>query len=238
LSVVVADSAAIDRAGVASLLRAESGFRVAGEAADTREAIELCRRFAPQVLLLTVTLPTASGNSAMHEIRAALPGLKIVAMSERGWNECVVTNAPTPMHADAEHARCGIGHDCMQRAAAQGAEGSVRRSSDPQQLFATIRAVAAGEIMHECGSDAAEGEPFDREGDLPPRLLEVSHLLAEGRSNKEIALALGITQPTVKKHITRLLERLGLEDRLQAGLFIARHPLRFVPRQAHASHAA
>jgi DNA-binding NarL/FixJ family response regulator len=233
--VVVADSAAIDRAGVASLLRAEPGFRVAGEAADTREAIELCRRFAPQVLLLTVTLPTASGHSAMHELRAALPGLRIVAMSERGWNECVVP--PTPMRADAD-TRCGLGHDCMQWAAAQDAEGTVRRSADPQQLFATIRAVAAGEIMHECGSAAFESEPFDAEGELPQRLLEVSCLLAEGRSNKEIAKALGITQPTVKKHITRLLERLGLEDRLQAGLFIARHPLRFVPRPTQAGHAA
>jgi DNA-binding NarL/FixJ family response regulator len=227
---VVADGAAIDRAGLASLLRTEAGFRVLGEAADTSEAIELCRTCAPQVLLLTVTLPNHSDEPAMDAIRAALPGQTIVAMSERGWSECVLTHgAAIGAHEDS---RCGIGHDCMQWAAAQGAAGTLRRSADPATLFATIRAVAAGESMHEAAPEPRMALVGDDESGLPQRLLEVSHLLAEGRSNKEIAVALGITQPTVKKHVTRLLDRLGLHDRLQAGLFIARHPLLFAPRAA------
>jgi len=235
ICIVVADGAAIDRAAIASLIRAESDFLVVAEASNTQEAIEQCRRLQPDVLVLTLTLPSPVGEPAMVEIRGALPDLQIVAMSERGWSECLVLNPPSSNLARTEPSKsslCGAGHDCLQIAAAMGAAGTVRRSADPRALFATIRAVASGRTAYEPGTLArvsglgeAEGEP-----PLSPRLLEVSQLLAEGRSNKEIASALGISEPTVKKHVTRLLERLGLEDRLQAGLFIARHPLLFAPR--------
>ena len=233
--IVVADGAAIDRAAIASLVRSETDFLVVGEAGNTQEAIELCRRLEPHVLVLTLTLPSPMGEPALLEIRAALPDLPIVAMSERGWSECLVLNPPSPAHVRQEPSRsslCGVGHDCLQIAAAQGAAGTVRRSADPKALFATIRAVASGRSAYEPGTLSNITAPLDHDGEAPlsPRLLEVSHLLAEGRSNKEIASALGISEPTVKKHVTRLLERLGLEDRLQAGLFIARHPLLFSPR--------
>jgi DNA-binding NarL/FixJ family response regulator len=237
ICIVVADGAAIDRAAIASLIRAEADFLVVAESGNTQEAIEHCRRLEPHVLVLTLTLPSPVGEPALAEIRTALPDLPIVAMSERGWSECLVLNPPSSGHTRHEPARsslCGTGHDCLQIAAAHGAAGTVRRSADPKALFATIRAVASGRTAYEPGTLANLAAPLDHEGETPlsPRLLEVSHLLAEGRSNKEIASALGISEPTVKKHVTRLLERLGLEDRLQAGLFIARHPLLFSPRSA------
>jgi len=235
ICIVVADGAAIDRAAIASLLRAEADFLVVAEAGNTQEAIERCRRLEPHVLVLTLTLPSPMGEPALLEIRSALPDLPIVAMSERGWSECLVLNPPASglvHHEPTRASLCGSGHDCLQIAAAQGAAGTVRRSADPKALFATIRAVASGRSAYEPGTLANIAAPLDHDGEAPlsPRLLEVSHLLAEGRSNKEIASALGISEPTVKKHVTRLLERLGLEDRLQAGLFIARHPLLFAPR--------
>lgn len=236
ICIVVADGAAIDRAAIGSLLRAEADFLVVGEAGNTQEAIETCRRLEPHVLVLTLTLPSPVGDPALPEVRTALPDLPIVAMSERGWSECLVLNPPTMTATRPEASRvaalCGAGHDCLQVAAAQGAAGTVRRSADPKALFATIRAVASGRTAYEPGTLASLNAPLEHEGEagLSPRLVEVSLLLAEGRSNKEIASALGISEPTVKKHVTRLLERLGLEDRLQAGLFIARHPLLFAPR--------
>jgi DNA-binding NarL/FixJ family response regulator len=237
ICIVVADGAAIDRAAIASLVRAEADFLVVGEAGNTHEAIELCRRLEPNVLVLTLTLPSPVGESALLEIRGALPDLPIVAMSERGWSECLVLNPPSSNHARHEPSHsplCIPGHDCLQLAAAQGAAGTVRRSADPKALFSTIRTVAAGRSAYEPGTLTSIGAPLDADGEQPlsPRLLEVSQLLADGRSNKEIASALGISEPTVKKHVTRLLERLGLADRLQAGLFIARHPLLFSPRLA------
>lgn len=235
ICIVVADGAAIDRAAIASLLRAEADFLVVGEASTTQDAIERCRRLEPHVLVLTLTLPSPMGEPALLEIRAALPNLPILALSERGWNDCLVLNPPSSGHARPEPARgglCGGGQDCLQIAAAQGATGTVRRSADPRALFSTIRAVASGRSSYEPGTLSGITGPAETSGESPlsPRLLEVAQLLAEGRSNKEIASALGISEPTVKKHVTRLLERLGLEDRLQAGLFIARHPLLFSAR--------
>jgi DNA-binding NarL/FixJ family response regulator len=233
--VVVADGAAIDRAAIASLIRSEQDFLVVGEAGNTQEAIECCRRLQPDVLVLTLTLPSPVGEPALPEILAALPDLPVVAMSERGWSDCLILNPPSSAHARDASSRggfCGGGHDCLQVAAAQGAAGTVRRSADPKALFTTIRAVASGRSTYEPGTLVALNGVLDAsgEGPLSPRLLDVAQFLAEGRSNKEIAGFMGVSEPTVKKHVTRLLERLGLADRLQAGLFIARHPLLFTTR--------
>jgi len=236
ICVVVADGTAIDRAALSSLIRAESDFLVVAECSNTQEAIDACRRMTPDVLILSLGLPSPVGEPPLAEVRGALPELPILAISERGWSECLVLNPPAggARTETPRNSLCTGGQDCLQVAAAQGAAGTVRRSADPRALFSTMRAVAAGRTSYEpgtvegvSGGNGANSEPL-----LSPRLVEVAHLLSDGRSNKEIASALGISEPTVKKHVTRLLERLGLEDRLQAGLFIARHPLIFSPRHA------
>ena len=237
--IVVADGAAIDRAAIASLIRTEQDFLVVGEAGNTQEAIEACRRLQPDVLVLTLTLPSPVGEPALPEVLAALPDLPVVAMSERGWSDCLILNPPSSGHVQSPPPRggyCGGGHDCLQIAAVQGAAGTVRRSADPKALFATIRAVASGRSAYEPGTLVTLNGVAEANGDGPlsPRLIEVAQLLGEGRSNKEIASLLGISEPTVKKHVTRLLERLGLADRLQAGLYIARHPLLFSARAGFA----
>lgn len=233
ICIVMADAAAIDRAAIAALLRAESDFLVVGEASNSLEAIERCRKLEPDVLLMTNTLPSPNGELAIREIRAALPDLAIVAMSERGWSDCLVLNPPTPAkpRTDGGQRLCAGGSDCLQVAAAYGAMGTVRRSADPKALFATIRSVAGGRASFEPGTIQALADPKgDGRTELSPRMLEVAQLLAEGHSNKEIAVALQISEPTVKKHVAQILHRLGFEDRLQAALFVARHPLLFAPR--------
>jgi DNA-binding NarL/FixJ family response regulator len=233
ICIVVADPAAIDRAALSALLRAESDFLVTGEASNTSEAIEACRRLEPDVLLMTNTLPSPNGDLAIREIRAALPDLKVVAMSERGWSDCLVLNPPSPTRprTDSGQKLCAGGSDCLQVAAAYGALGTVRRSADTAALFATLRSVAAGRNSYEPGTIAALTESSrDERSRLSPRMLEVAQLLAEGHSNKEIASELGISEPTVKKHVAQILHRLGFEDRLQAALFVARHPLLFARR--------
>jgi len=221
ICIVVADGAAIDRAAIGSLIRAQDDFLVVGEASNTQEAIETCRRLQPEVLVLTLTLPSPLGEPALAEIRTALPDLPVVAMSERGWSECLILNPPTGAHGRNEPANpglCGGGNDCLQVAAAQGAAGTVRRSADPKALFETIRAVASGRSSYEPGTMAAlNGAAEDAaESPLSPRLIEVSHLLAEGRSNKEIARSLEISPNTVKTHIANLFEKLEVQRRTQA----------------------
>jgi DNA-binding NarL/FixJ family response regulator len=233
VSIFVADSAAIDRSALAAMLRAEPDFLVVGEASNAHETIERCRKLKPDVLLLTHTLPSTTGEASLPEIHATLPDLGIVAMSERGWGDCLILNPPSTARPRTEHGRqlCAGGTDCLQLAAAQGALGTVRRSADPKALFATIRSVASGRASYEPGTIAALTEARgDGRETLSPRMLEVAQLLAEGHSNKEIASALQISEPTVKKHVAQILHRLGFEDRLQAALFVARHPLLFAQK--------
>jgi len=229
VSVLVADPQAIDRGALAALLRDPGGFRVTGEAATAEDAIELCRRTRPDVLLLTLSLPSAGGDPALPLLLRALPDQKVVAMSERGWESCLVLNPPSRAALPANTAaRCANGVDCLQLAAAQGARATVRRSADPRALFEAIRAVAAGHQAYEPGTIENLAAQRPRAGRaLSARELEVAALLAEGMSNKEISTALEISEPTVKKHVGHVLEKLGVGDRLQAGLFAARHPLLF-----------
>jgi DNA-binding NarL/FixJ family response regulator len=113
---------------------------------------------------------------------------------------------------------------------AHGALGTVRRSADPEALFRTVRAVAAGQTAYEPrtgmmlshGGTGTRGNPG-----LSVREMDVAVLLAEGQSNKEISGLLTISEPTVKKHVGQILKKLSVQDRLQAGLFVARHPLIF-----------
>ncbi|MFI5371725.1 MAG: LuxR C-terminal-related transcriptional regulator [Candidatus Eisenbacteria bacterium] len=231
VSLVVADPQAIDRSALAALLRHPGGFRVLAEVGSAEEAIERCRRVRPDVLLLTLSLPSASGDPALPLVIRALPELKVVAMSERGWGNCLVLNPPSRANLPPNvNPRCENGIDCLQLAAAQGARATVRRSADPHALFAAIRTVAAGHQAYEPGTIETLAAQRPRSGRaLSARELEVAALLAEGMSNKEISTALEISEPTVKKHVGRVLVKLGVQDRLQAGLFVARHPLLFQP---------
>jgi DNA-binding NarL/FixJ family response regulator len=232
--IVVADGHAIDRRGMVSLLTEQPDFEVVAEASNTTEAIERCASLRPALLMLTLNLPCDSGDSALPVIRAALPGMRILALSERGVANCLVLNPParSRMAAVSHGGLCDAGTDCLQLAMAQGALGTLRRSAEPAALFQAVRAVAAGHASYEPRTASAltngglAGETNGRLG-LSARELDVAALLAEGRSNKEISAALTISEPTVKKHIGQILRKLGVQDRLQAGLFVARHPLLF-----------
>ncbi len=233
LRIVVADGHAIDRRGLVSLLAEQPDFEIVGEASNTAEAIDRCASLRPNVLVLTLNLPSDSGDSALPVIRAALPSLRVLAVSERGVANCLVLNPPgrsrISPYSQVQH--CDAGTDCLQLAMAQGALGTLRRSAEPTALFQAVRAVAAGHASYEPRTAAALTNGFRAETNghlgLSARELDVAALLSEGRSNKEISAALTISEPTVKKHIGQILKKLGVQDRLQAGLFVARHPLLF-----------
>ena len=234
IRIVVADGHAIDRHGFVSMLAAQPDFECVGEAANSAEAIERCARLRPAVLVLTLNLPGQSGGPALPVIHAALPGLRILAISERGVANCLVLNPPGRARL-APYSRlpqCDGGTDCLQLAMAHGALGTVRRSAEPEALFQAVRAVAAGQTSYEPRTGMAFGHDSIGAGarvdfGLSLRELDVAVLLAEGQSNKEISGLLSISEPTVKKHVGQILKKLSVQDRLQAGLFVARHPLLF-----------
>lgn len=234
IRLVVADHHAIDRGGMVGLLENERDFLVVGEAATVEDALEQCRTLEPDVLVLTLNLPGQLDTAIVPYLLSKLPKLRILALSDRGTANCLVLNPPTRRRRTAQPVRyCPAGTDCLALAAVQGARATLRRDADPEDLFRGIRAVAAGESWYDPRStasfaaNAGTTAPGLNHADetLSERELDVAALLAEGLSNKEISTALSISEPTVKKHVGRILDKLGLQDRLQAGLHIARHPL-------------
>jgi DNA-binding NarL/FixJ family response regulator len=237
IRVFVADHQVLDRAGLVGLLRSERAFEIVGESATIEETVRRCRALRPDVLVVTLNLPAQERDAAIPAIRAALPSIRILALSERGAENCLVLNPPARRWLSGMPlGTCPVGIDCLQLAAHQGALATLRRSADPRELFHAIRAVARGEPRFDPTTVAGMLAPGTgdrtRVGTRPlfsRREGQVAALITEGRSNKEISGLLGIGEPTVKKHVGRILDKLGLEDRLQAGVFLARNPLLLEP---------
>jgi len=227
--IVVADNQAIDRGGLIGLLETTGEFEVVGESANVEETIQQCRALAPDVLVLTLNLPGQERNAAIPAIRAKLPELRILALSERGVENCLVLNPPSRKWLSGIPLdMCPLGIDCLQLAATQGAMATLRRSADPEDLFRAIRAVAQGQAWYDPMTASGMLLTTGHDGGRPlfsGREMQVAALIAEGKSNKEISISLGISGPTVKKHVGHILEKIGLPDRLQAGLLLARNPL-------------
>jgi NarL family two-component system response regulator LiaR len=234
--VLVADSQAIDRGGLVGLIDDERDLEVVGEAATVEETIRQCTALKPDVLVLALNLDGQDSKPALGSIHAALPDLKVLALSERSAQHCLVLNPPARRARGAEKLpACAVGTDCLTLAVTQGAMATLRRTADPEELFRAIRAVAEGGASYDALTAASlrtSGIGKARGSDqrqLTGRELEVASLIADGRSNKEISTSLEISEATVKKHVGSILVKLGLEDRLQAGLYLARNPLVFRP---------
>ena len=128
--IVVADSQAIDRGGLVGLLEDERDFEVVGESATVEETIRQCRALRPDLLVLSLNLSGQEEEAAIPAFRAVLPSLRIVALSERGAENCLVLNPPYRQQTAAElNLVCAVGMDCLQLAVTQGAMATVRRSA-------------------------------------------------------------------------------------------------------------
>ncbi|MBI2216122.1 MAG: response regulator transcription factor [Candidatus Rokubacteria bacterium] len=201
IRVLVVDDHALFRKGVASLLRPAEGFTVVGEAQDGREAVAKARALAPDVVLIDVYMPEMDGLEATRRIKAAIPSTRIIVLtvSEDDQNLFAALKA--------------------------GAQGYLLKSVEPDELFRTVRGVVHGEafvnpsmaakVLAELTRPA--GAPREAPADvLSPREREVLGLLTEGAVNKEIAAALDISENTVKNHLKSIMEKLHVENRVQA----------------------
>ncbi|HET9952024.1 MAG TPA: response regulator transcription factor [Candidatus Eisenbacteria bacterium] len=240
LRILVADELPLDRRSLVLLLATQPDFLVVGEAETTKKAVEMCASLKPAVVLITVSMESSAGRTPIGELRAAAPHLPILAMAERGEGECVVLNLmksrrDIPRPDDGPNTiRCNRGTDCLQLAVAEGASGTIRRSVDPDVFFHAVRTVALGNAWYDAGTATAlvRALAANHGADsqvLSPREIDVTGMISTGSSNKEIAQALGIGVPTVKKHVGHILEKLGVQDRLQIGLYVARNPMLLDP---------
>ena len=223
IRILLADSQTLDRAGMRTMLASQPDFDVVRETGSLEETLASARALLPDVVVLSLHLVGQGRSAAVPALRAAMPSLRIVALSERGESNCLVLNPPSRRHLPIA-VRCEFGTDCLQLAAAQGAMATLRRDVDPKELFRAIRTVAKGETAYATSRDA-KAAPDRRP--LSPRELEVGALIAEGRSNKEISASLRISEATTKKHVGSLIAKLELADRLQVGVFLTRHPQLF-----------
>ncbi|MFC4060056.1 response regulator [Planomonospora corallina] len=204
IRLVIADDQAMIRAGLRLVLENAAGIEVAGEAADGREALDVVRRLRPDVLLMDIAMPRLDGLDAARELLGDPHPPKIVMLTTFGTDR--------NLHA----------------ALRAGVNGFLLKTSPPELLAEAVRVAAAGEglidpavTMRVITSLAGGPVPGDRPEleTLTPRERQVLDLLARGLSNPEIAAALGLGEATVRTHVARVLQKLGVRDRIQAVVF-------------------
>jgi len=202
ITVLIADDQQMVRRGFRVILEAEQGISVVAEAGDGREAVELVRRHAPVVALLDIRMPVMDGLHAARQILT--PGCRTRVL------------ILTTFDAD----------DYVYEALRAGASGFLLKDAPADQLVTAVRSIAAGDALIDpvitrrlISRFALAARPRaapDELSQLTPRELEVLRLVARGLSNIEIAQELVVEENTVKTHVSRILTKLGLRDRVQA----------------------
>ena len=201
IRVLIADDQALVRSGFRMLLGGETDMEIVAEAGNGLEAVDKAARFEPTVVLMDIRMPELDGLDATRRILAADPTARVLVLTTFDLDEYVY------------------------EALRAGASGFVLKDEPPEQLLAAIRVVAAGEaLLSPAVTKRVIGQftrlphraPPPEVDDLTEREVDVFRLIARGLSNAEIGQELYISETTVKTHITHLLQKLGLRDRVQA----------------------
>jgi len=208
ISVLIVDDHPVVRRGLRVLLEVQDGIEVVGEAGDGATALALAAEHAPDVILLDLKLPGMDGIAVLGELSARDSAARVL----------VLTSATDPASASL--------------AVRSGAAGVLYKDVDPDALVRAIRSVhdghlllapeAAGPLVRSAGT-WGPGTPGGGLDALTSREREVLAELTKGRSNREIARALGVSEKTVKAHVSSVLAKLGVQDRTQAALLAVRH---------------
>ncbi len=204
--VVVVDDQALVRMGLRALLETEPDTELVAEAEDGRAGLAAIRRTVPDVVLMDVRMPVVDGLAALREITAdpALSRVRVVVLTTFELDEYVF------------------------EALAGGASGFVLKDAEPAELLRAVRVVADGgsllapSVTRRVIAEFAHRRrvaPHPRLGDLTDRERELAAWVATGRSNDEIAAALGVSPATVRTHVSRAMVKLGARDRAQLVVF-------------------
>jgi DNA-binding NarL/FixJ family response regulator len=205
IRVVLADDHAMVRLGLEQLLAGADGIEVVGSAVDGAQAVEMVLELRPDVVLMDLQMPGIDGVAATRQIVASGAESQVVVLTSFSDSERIVA------------------------ALDAGAIGYLLKDTEPEELLEGVRAAARGESP--LNPRAARQLLTARVStpvltvDLTPRELEVLGLVRQGLANKQIARRLGITERTVKAHLTSTFQRIGVSDRTQAALWAARNRL-------------
>jgi DNA-binding NarL/FixJ family response regulator len=227
ISVLIVDDHPVVRQGLRSLLDVADGIRVVGEAPDGPSALELARSLRPDVVLLDLKLPGMDGIAVLEALRSAAPadGDGHGAGSEHGAGSGHGARGG-PAGPRVLVLTSATGPALTRQAVRAGAVGVVYKDIDPDALVRAIRSVHDGHVLlapEAVASLSLRGDGGSRADTLTGREREVLALIAEGRSNREIARHLHVAEKTVKAHVSAVLAKLGVQDRTQAAVYAVRH---------------
>ncbi len=209
IRVLIAEDHNIVRKGLVFFLKTQKNITIVGEAKNGLEAIKLAEELQPDIILMDVIMPEMDGIEATKVIKETFPQIKILMLTSM---------------ADQEHVIPAI------RA---GANGYQLKDVEPDELVCSIYGVVKGEsrlsskvTSHMMSYLSGEKSETDKSlSELTKREREVLAEIAKGKSNKEIATSLFITEKTVKTHVSNILAKLELHDRTQAALYAVKHGL-------------
>jgi two-component system response regulator DevR len=205
---LVVDDHEVVRQGLVALLDRRESFQVVAEAGTVAEAIEQAHRVRPDIVIMDVRLPDGSGIEACREIRAELPETRIVMLTSFPDEEAVLS------------------------AIVAGASGYLLKQVRARDLVAALEAVGRGESLLDPAVTEkvldrvrriATGTYTDELAQLTSQERKILLLVAEGKTNKEIAAEIFLSDKTVKNYVSSILSKLNLERRAQAAAFMARH---------------
>ena len=208
IRILIADDHAIVREGLRTLISAKPGLELVGEAADGHEAVSLACALQPDVILLDMIMPSKDGLEAIREIKAENPEARILVLTSFSDDDKVFA------------------------AIKAGALGYLLKDSSPQQLLQAIQDVYQGQSSLHPTIALKLIRELNQPPDLPPteeplteREVETLRLVAQGLTNQEIAENMSISERTVGKHVSNVLEKLHLANRTQAALYALRKGL-------------
>ncbi len=210
LRLLVVDDHEVVRQGLVSLLERREGFQVVAEAGSVAESLEMTRKFQPDIVVMDVRLPDGSGIEACREIRAEHPQTRVVILTSYPDEEAVFASLVA------------------------GASGYLLKQIRARDLVSALEAVGRGESLLDPAVTEkvldrvrriATGAYTDELAQLTQQEQKILALVAEGKTNKEIAAEVYLSDKTVKNYVSSILSKLNLERRAQAAAFVAKHRL-------------
>jgi DNA-binding NarL/FixJ family response regulator len=201
------------RMGIVTLLKKSKNMQVVGEAGDGLEALEVARETLPDVILMDIHMPKCDGLEAIGLIKREMPNVRIVMLT---------------VSDDDQH---------LFKAIKSGAQGYLLKNLEPHQLYDCLESISKGEPVLSGSIAVKILQEFTRQnpgsGQEPEAIIEeltarettILHLVAEGKTNKEIASELVISENTVKIHLRNILEKLHLKNRVQIAVYAERRGL-------------
>jgi DNA-binding NarL/FixJ family response regulator len=207
IRILIVDDHAVVRSGLRTILETEPDIEVVGEAGDGHAALELAQELLPDVVLMDINMGDWDGVTATRRVRNYVPSARVIVLTNYDEDDLVFSSI-----------RAGASGYLLKEVTATQLTNSIRTVADG---FSLIYPSVARRVLDEFGqlrkSSASDTDVYS---DLTPREREVLRLVASGRANKEIGAELGISERTVKTHISNIFSKLELTDRTQAALFV------------------